>query len=124
MPVRGLKQVAQRATDLDASVAFYEGELGLRLLGRFEPPGLAMLDLGDGVRLLLEGAASSATIYLAVDDLDATCERLSGQGVTIESMPHLVHRDTEGTFGPAGGEEWMAFLRDPAGNLVGLMERR
>ncbi|TIV62877.1 MAG: glyoxalase, partial [Mesorhizobium sp.] len=26
-------------------------------------------------------------------------------------------------FGPAGESEWMAFLKDPAGNTIGLVER-
>ena len=55
-PVDGLHQVAQKADDLDESVAFYRDVLGLRLIARFDPPGLAFLDLG-GSRLLLEPAA-------------------------------------------------------------------
>ena len=124
MKVEGLRQVAQQATDLDASLAFYSDVLGLRVLGRFEPPGLALLDAGSGVRLLLEKGAPPSTLYLAVDDLDAACTELAGSGVPIESGPHMIHKDAEGLFGPAGGEEWMAFLRDPSGNLIGLVERR
>ena len=124
MQVQGLRQVAQRATDLDASVQFYGDVLGLRLLGRFDPPGLALLDLGDGTRLLLEAGATPATLYLGVDDVDAACADLTGRGVALESEPHLIHKDADGLFGPAGGEEWMAFVRDPSGNLVGLVQRR
>jgi catechol 2,3-dioxygenase-like lactoylglutathione lyase family enzyme len=51
-PVDGLHQVAQKADDLDASVAFYRDVLGLRLIARFDPPGLAFFELG-GSRLLL-----------------------------------------------------------------------
>ena len=42
----------------------------------------------------------------------------------MTSMPELVHIDTAGQFGPAGENEWMAFLKDPAGNMIGLVERR
>jgi methylmalonyl-CoA/ethylmalonyl-CoA epimerase len=28
------------------------------------------------------------------------------------------------TLGPAGTDEWMAFVRDTEGNLVGLVEQR
>ena len=124
MKVTGLRQVAQRASDLDASVQFYADVLALRLLGRFVPPGLALLDLGGGVRLLLESNAAAATLYLAVDDLDGACTELSGMGIPIESGPHMIHKDVDGLFGSPGGEEWMAFVRDPSGNLVGLVERR
>jgi methylmalonyl-CoA/ethylmalonyl-CoA epimerase len=119
----GLRQVAQKADDLDASVAFYRDVLGLPLIARFDPPGLAFLDL-DGVRLLLERGAASALLYLHVDDLDAAVADLAAAGVGLEQGPALVHRDDDGTFGPAGEEEWMAFLRDPAGNLLALATRR
>jgi methylmalonyl-CoA/ethylmalonyl-CoA epimerase len=118
-----LVQIAQHATDLDAAVAFYRDVLGARLMGRFEPPGLAFLELG-GVRLLLEERAPSATLYFRVADLDAACAGLRQRNVTLESGPHLIHRDEAGQFGRPGEEEWMAFLRDPSSNMIGLVERR
>ena len=122
-PVDGLHQVAQKADDLDASVAFYRDVLGLRLIARFDPPGLAFFDLG-GSRLLLERGAPPALLYLHVADLDAAVADLAAAGVELEQPPALVHRDDDGTFGAAGEEEWMAFLRDPAGNLIALATRR
>ncbi len=124
MQVDGLHQVAQRADDLDASVAFYRDLLGLRLIARFDPPGLAFLDLGGGSRLLLEGAAPSALLYLHVPDVDAAHEALVAQGVAFEAPPHTIFTDESGQFGPAGQEERMAFLRDPSGNLIALAGRR
>jgi len=122
-PVDGLHQVAQKADDLDASVAFYRDVLGLRLIARFDPPGLAFFDLG-GPRLLLEGAAPSALLYLHVPDVDAAHEALVAQGVEFEGEPHAIFTDEQGQFGRAGQEERMAFLRDPAGNLIALAGRR
>lgn len=118
-----LHQIAQRVDDLDASVAFYTEVLGLPLIARFDPPGLAFVRLGD-TRLLLERGTSSGTLYLRVDDIDEAYRRLEGRGVVFESEPHLIHRDEDGTFGPAGEEEWMAFFRDPAGNMLALAARR
>jgi methylmalonyl-CoA/ethylmalonyl-CoA epimerase len=43
--------------------------------------------------------------------------------VAVESGPHLIHTDADGAFGPAGWQEWMAFIRDTEGNLVGLASR-
>jgi methylmalonyl-CoA/ethylmalonyl-CoA epimerase len=123
MPVRGMHQVALRASDLDASIAFYRDVLGLPFVARFDPPGLAFFDLG-GTRLLLEGSASEAVVYYAVDDLAAACAGLRAAGVELLHEPALVHRDDDGTFGAAGEEEWMAFLHDPSGNIVGLAQRR
>jgi methylmalonyl-CoA/ethylmalonyl-CoA epimerase len=121
--VDGLHQVAQKADDLDESIAFYRDVLGLHLIARFDPPGLVFFDLG-GTRLLLEQAAPPALLYLHVDDLDATYAALMEAGVVFEGEPHTIFVDEQGRFGPAGEEERMAFLRDPAGNLIALATRR
>ena len=61
MPVRGLHQVALRATDLDASIAPYRDLLGLRFIARFDPPAR----LRPRPRLMLEGrrARPSSTTW-------------------------------------------------------------
>ncbi|GIG22997.1 glyoxalase [Cellulomonas chitinilytica] len=116
----GLVQVAQRATDLDRASAFYADLLGTPPTARFDPPGLLFFDL-DGVRLLLDANAPSSLLYLRVDDVAATVERLRGQGVEIESEPHVIFSHEDDTLGPAGTDEWQAFVRDSEGNLVGLV---
>ncbi len=121
--IRALHQVAQRSTDLDRSIAFYRDVLGLRFVAKVDPPGLAFFDLGN-TRLLLEDGDHSAVLYLAVPDIDAAHAALTGRGVQFDGPPHLVHRDEDGTFGEAGEEEWMAFLRDPDDNIVAILERR
>ena len=35
----------------------------------------------------------------------------------------MINTDTDGFFGEAGFQEWMAFVRDSEGNLVGLASR-
>ena len=121
--VTGLRQVAQRIEDLDRAVHFYEEVLGGRLVARFDPPGFAFFDLG-GVRLLLEGGAPPAMLYLAVPDVEAATAQLAARGVVFEGEPHVIFTDDSGLFGPPGEEEWMAFFRDSEGNLVGLSSRR
>jgi methylmalonyl-CoA/ethylmalonyl-CoA epimerase len=117
-----LHQVAQRAKDLDRAVEFYTTVLGGELIARFEPPGLAFVRLGSA-RLLLEQAAPSALIYLRVPDVRESVSQLRENGVTIDTEPHLIYVDTEGSFGEKGIEEWMAFIRDSEDNLVGLASR-
>jgi methylmalonyl-CoA/ethylmalonyl-CoA epimerase len=121
--VPSLHQVSLKATDLDRALDFYRDVLGCRFVAKFDPPGLVFFDLGN-VRLLLESGAPASLLYLGVDDIDTTWASLRAHDVTLESEPHLIHRDEDGTFGPAGSEEWMAFFRDSEGNLVGLVERR
>jgi methylmalonyl-CoA/ethylmalonyl-CoA epimerase len=118
-----LVQIAQRAEDLDRASAFYESLLGVAPTALFDPPGLLFFDLG-GVRLLLDRGAPSALHYLSVEDLDDRVERLRTHGVTIDTEPHCIFVHTDDTLGPAGAEEWQAFIRDSEGNLVGLVELR
>jgi methylmalonyl-CoA/ethylmalonyl-CoA epimerase len=122
---KGLRQVMMPVTDLDRAVAFYGDVVGLRLLARFDPPGLVFFDLG-GVRLLLERGSppSASVLYLAVDDVTAATEHIRESGATVIAEPHLIHRDDDGLFGDRGVEEWMAFFTDSEGNTVGLSERR
>ena len=112
-----------RAPDLDAAIVFYRDVLGAAFVARFDPPGLAFFDF-DGVRLLLDRNATPGTLYFHVEDIDAAVAELSRRGLVIESGPAMIHRDEDGTFGPAGEEEWMAFFRDPAGNTLALATRR
>jgi methylmalonyl-CoA/ethylmalonyl-CoA epimerase len=116
-------QIAQRAEDLDRATEFYADLLGAGPTATYDPPGLVFFDLG-GVRLLLDRVAPSALHYLAVDDIDATVDRLRGRGVTVESEPHVIFGHEDDTLGPAGTDEWQAFVRDSEGNLVGLVEQR
>ena len=118
-----LVQVAQRVDDLARASAFYADLLGVAPRATYDPPGLVFFDL-DGVRLMLEGNTTAAVLYLAVDDLDATVERLRARGVSIESDPHVIFSHADDTLGPAGTDEWQAFVRDSEGNLIGLVEQR
>lgn len=119
----GIIQIAQHAEDLERATAFYRDTLGLEVISRFDPPGLVFMRLGE-VRLLLERGASSATIYLSVTDIESETTSLRDKGVEIVGDPHLIHIDETGDFGAPGTEEWMAFIRDSEGNLLGLVERR
>ena len=118
-----LIQIAQRAVDLERATAFYTGLLGTTPTGSFDPPGLVFFDL-DGVRLLLERGAPSAVIYVAVDDIDAAVEQQRAAGTAIVSEPHVIFAHEDDALGPAGTEEWQAFLTDSEGNTVGLVEQR
>ena len=115
--------MAQRATDLAATTAFYAELLGVEPVASFDPPGLAFFDL-DGVRLLMDRGAPSALVYLPVDDIDAAVAGLRAKGVEVTSEPHVIFGHEDDTLGPAGTDEWMAFVKDPEGNLVGLVEQR
>src|SRR6476619_914231 len=118
-----LVPLAQHGDALGRATAFYRGRRGAEPTATYDPPGLVFFDLG-GVRLLLDRVAPSALHYLGVDDLDATVERLRASGVAVETEPHVIFGHEDDTLGPAGTDEWQAFVRDSEGNLVGLVEQR
>lgn len=111
-------QIAIPVADLEGAVVFYRDVLGLRFLFQ-APPGLAFFDCG-GVRLMLDVPAKeqenhyASIVYYKVDDLPAAFETLKARGVQFEQEPELV--------APMPDHElWMAFLKDPDGNMLGLM---
>jgi methylmalonyl-CoA/ethylmalonyl-CoA epimerase len=118
-----IHQVALQATNLDEAVDFYRDTLGLRFMTRFDPPGLAFFDLG-GFRLLLSATASEATLYFRVADIGKAVKDLKKRGVAFLQPPAMIHKDEPGELGKKGVEEWMAFFKDPSGNLLALTELR
>ena len=115
-----------RITDPEASVAFYEAlglekrrELPIRdeamnyflgVPGQDSPElelthnfGVEEYELGTGY----------GHVALTVEDLDATLERLAGQGIEPERPPYQVRE---------GGSR-LCFVRDPDGYRIELIER-
>jgi methylmalonyl-CoA/ethylmalonyl-CoA epimerase len=117
-----LVQIAQHASDLRRAAEFYGALLGSEPRALFDPPGLLFFDL-DGVRLLLEAGAPSSLLYLSVPDVRKSAEELRDRGVEIVAAPQVIFSHTGDELGPAGTDEWMAFIRDSEGNTVGLVSQ-
>ncbi|MFF1876249.1 VOC family protein [Leifsonia sp. NPDC058230] len=113
-------QVAQHADDLDRAAAFYELLLGGPPAARFDPPGLVFFNVGIS-RLLLEQSAPSALVYFQVENAASRVAELRASGVRIVDEAHVIFSHTDDTLGPAGTDEWMAFIEDSEGNTVGLV---
>jgi len=56
-------------------------------------------------------------VYFRVADLEGAAARLRAQGVELAQAPHLVAR-------MPNHDLWLAFVKDPAGNVLGLMEEK
>lgn len=116
--VDGLGQVALTVRDVPQAVGFYRDILGLRLLFQ-AGPNLAFLDAG-GVRLMLSAPqghgepGKNSPLYFRAPELAATYSGIVARGAQPERAPALTARMPD-------HELWMAFVRDPDGNLVGLM---
>ncbi len=113
-------QVAQRAVDLDRAREFYAWLLEAEPTGHFDPPGLVFFQAGP-TRLLLDRVAPTALVYLRVADVHETVERCRERGVPVQSEPHVIFHHEDNALGPAGTDEWMAFVTDSEGNTVGLV---
>lgn len=116
-----IRQIAITVSDVDAALGFYRDVLGLAFSFR-AGPDLAFLDAG-GVRLMLgtpEGERTvghNSILYFAVSDIESAHADLVARGAVNERAPHAVARMPD-------HELWIAFLRDPDGNVVGLMEEK
>lgn len=114
-------QIAVTVGDIETAVAFYSDILGLEILFR-AGPNLAFLNAG-GVRLMLstpQGAGAvghNSILYFTVTDIEAVYSAFVARGATVEREPQLAAKMPD-------HELWTGFLRDPDGNLVGLMEEK
>ncbi len=114
-----LVQVGLHADDLDRAADFYTVLLESPPTARFDPPGLLFFDL-EGVRLLLDRNAPASLLYLHVENVHETLERLDGLA-DIVAHPHVIFAHTDDKLGPSGHDEWQAFIKDSEGNTVGLV---
>ncbi len=112
-------QIALTVTNLDEARAFYRDTLGMRFL--FDAGTLTFFQCGSVRLMLTAGEAKAAddrtVLYFRVRDLEGVHASLVAAGVSFEQEPHLIARMPD-------HELWMAFLRDPSGNLLGLMEEK
>lgn len=116
----GIGQIAVVVHDVPRAVAFYRDTLGLRFL--FDAPNLAFFECG-GVRLMLSLPSApefdhpASILYYTVADIDRTYHILAERGVAFEQKPHCVAKMEK-------HDLWLAFFRDPDGNLLALMCER
>lgn len=121
MKLSEIGQIAITVSDVESALTFYRDILGLTFL--FSPsPELAFL-LAGSVRIMLtapQGAGAvgaNSVLYFRVSDIESTHANLVNRGARNEREPAPAAKLPD-------HELWLAFLRDPDGNLVGLMEEK
>ena len=119
--VSEIGQIAITVSDVDLALKFYRDALGLQFL--FSPaPTLAFLAAGP-VRIMLstpQGAGAvgaNSILYFKVADIESVYVEILGRGARGERPPQLAAQLADHAL-------WTGFLRDPDGNLVGLMEEK
>src|SRR4051794_35213411 len=112
-------QIAIVVSDVAKATRFYRDVLGLKFLFS-AGPNLAFLQAG-AVRLMLtlpEGniseAGKNSLLYFKVADLTATPSAILARGAVNERDPRMIAKMPD-------HELWMAFVRDPDANIIGLM---
>lgn len=116
-----IRQIAITVSDVGTALPFYRDILGLTFL--FSPgANLAFLAAG-GVRILLstpQGAGKigeNSILYFTAPEIEATHAAIMERGAKNERAPQLAAKMPD-------HELWMGFVRDPDGNLIGLMEEK
>lgn len=130
--LKNFEHIGMTVSDMDLSIAFYEGLLGLKVLLRKPAKGggaeLAFLDAGGGqLEIVAPGGeitpaqdspptqAGMRHMTFTYDDINEVFDRLVAAGVTIVEKPR-----------EAFNKEILAkvaFVRDPDGIMVELAER-
>ncbi|KAA6461988.1 VOC family protein [Acidobacteria bacterium AB60] len=112
-------QIALTVSDLARAKDFYQNTLGMRF--SFETGPLAFFQCGD-IRLMIsagDGAQPGGGIilYFKVEDILAVYDTLRARGVSFVDTPHLIAKMPD-------HDLWMVFLKDPDGNVLGVMCER
>jgi catechol 2,3-dioxygenase-like lactoylglutathione lyase family enzyme len=109
--------------DMDKAREFYAGTLGLRTS---EEHGLMWLHLAGGRDTLVyqQPAATPASytiLNFEVDDIDDAVDELVARGVRFERYDHI-EQDQKGIFRDEG--PYIAWFKDPAGNVLSVLQER
>lgn len=114
-------QIAITVSDVSKALAFYRDVLGLEFL--FSPnPNLAFLSSGT-IRIMLSTPQGAGTVgansilYFKVSDIEHTHRIMIEKGAVNERNPQLTAKMPD-------HDLWIGFLKDPDGNLIGLMEEK
>jgi predicted enzyme related to lactoylglutathione lyase len=108
--------------DLDAARSFYGETLGLTISDG--PMGVLSLDLADGRSILVYPKpdytpATYTVLNFPVDDVESAVDELNSRGIEVERYDGF-EQDEKGIAraeGPA-----IAWFKDPAGNILAVLE--
>ncbi|MDD7928614.1 VOC family protein [Microbacterium thalli] len=112
--------------DLDAARSFYADTLGLDV--ETNAMGFLEIRLASGGGILVYGKpdhtpASFTVLNFPVDDIDAAVDELRERGVETKIYPDdLFSSDDRGIVRGGGRGPDIAWFRDPAGNVIAVLQ--
>jgi catechol 2,3-dioxygenase-like lactoylglutathione lyase family enzyme len=112
--------------DIDAARTFYGETLGLDVRAS-EEPGLLELHVADGGTVLIypkddHEPATFTILNIPVDDVEVAVDRLTAGGVRMEEYDEDSGLETDEKGIYRGGGPLIAWFRDPAGNILSVLE--
>ena len=110
--------------DLGKAKEFYGGTLGLSVSQ--EQEGLGIHLAGGGEVFLYpkpnHTAATFTVLNFSVEDIDAAVDKLKTVGVQFESYEGPIKTDAKGIFRHGGKGPSIAWFKDPAGNILSVVQ--
>ena len=112
--------------DLRKAKEFYGKTLGLKVS---EEDGMLNLHLGGGASVLIypkpnHAPATYTILNFPVDDVEKTVDKLGKRGVRFEVYKQPdIKTDAKGIH-RGGGEPTIAWFKDPAGNILSVLEAK
>ncbi|MGW6945224.1 VOC family protein [Streptomyces xanthophaeus] len=111
--------------DLDKAKEFYGSTLGLRVSEEGTMGHLALHLAGDATVLVYpkdnHEPAGFTVLNFPVDDVDRAVDELTARGVTMERYEGF-GADDKGIVRGAGGGPTIAWFKDPAGNVLSVLD--
>ena len=109
--------------DLKLGRQFYEGVLGLKLVGSLAPDVDVIYECGQGSRVVIYemttmAAAAHTVAHFIVDDVHATVRDLRARGVVFEEYDFAKLKTVDGVASVRGVD--FAWFKDPDRNVLGI----
>jgi predicted enzyme related to lactoylglutathione lyase len=110
--------------DIQKAKEFYGRTLGL---GVSQAHGLLELQLAGGTKVLIypkpnHAPATFTILNFPVDDIEEAVDKLTKSGVRFERYEGDLKTDEKGIF--RGGGPLIAWFKDPAGNILSVLEEK
>ena len=114
--------------DLQAARDFYSGVLGLDISDVSDMPDLLELQIGGGKVLIYpkpdHKPATFTILNFPVDDIESIVDELSHRGVRFEHYNSGGIKTDEKGISRGGGGPLVAWFKDPAGNILSVLEMK
>ena len=110
--------------DIQKTKEFYSNVLGLRVTEEY---GMLRLHLATGADILIypkdnHVPATYTVLNFPVENIEEAVDELTKRGVRFDQYDGEMHTDEKGIF--RGGGPLIAWFKDPAGNILSVLEEK